>query len=111
MAAVTERMSDELSKRVNNIVSVQGATDSLDSNSFNTNSLQEYINRTIEHVLSLYDADKTGMADFALESSGGTVLNIKCTESSTSTPAVWYFYGIPVWWTSNNPRKAIQVCA
>nr|XP_018898602.1 PREDICTED: SUN domain-containing protein 2-like [Bemisia tabaci] len=108
MAAVTERMSDELSKRVNNIVSVQGATDSLHSNSFDTNSLQQYINRTIEHVLSLYDADKTGMADFALESSGGTVLNIKCTESSTSTPAVWYFYGIPVWWTSNNPRKAIQ---
>ena len=54
-----------------------------------------------------YNADKTGMADFASESMGASILFTKCTKP---TKARWYtLYGIPIAWYYIQPRVVIQV--
>lgn len=59
-------------------------------------------------MLRQYDADKTGMADYALESSGGQVISTRCTESYNEKSAQMSVWGIPLWWMPNNsPRVAI----
>ncbi|KAF0293942.1 SUN domain-containing protein 1 [Amphibalanus amphitrite] len=61
-----------------------------------------------QHELALYDADKTGQFDFALESAGGSVLSTKCTEAFTVRTARLTVLGVPLWYPSNNPRSIIQ---
>ncbi|XP_043189705.1 uncharacterized protein LOC122363925 isoform X1 [Amphibalanus amphitrite] len=61
-----------------------------------------------QHELALYDADKTGQFDFALESAGGSVLSTKCTEAYTARTARLTVLGVPLWYPSNNPRSIIQ---
>lgn len=34
------------------------------------NYIEQYVNMTMKSTLSIYDADKTGMVDYALESAG-----------------------------------------
>ncbi len=65
----------------------------------------------LENALIRYDSDKTGLFDFALESAGGSVVSIRCTEMyrRVSSGAALTFLGIPLWYpSSNNPRTAIQ---
>ena len=59
--------------------------------------------------LALYDADKTGKFDFALESAGGSVVSTKCTEAYTVRAARLTVLGVPLWYPANNPRAIIQV--
>ena len=35
----------------------------------------------VHEALTVYDADKTGLFDFALESAGGTIASVRCTET------------------------------
>lgn len=66
------------------------------------------INGDFMAMLRQYDADKTGMADYALESSGGQVISTRCTESYNEKTAQMSVWGIPLWWVPNNsPRIAI----
>lgn len=67
------------------------------------------IEALIQRAIATYDADKTGLFDFALESAGGSVVSTRCTESYLRYEATYTLFGIPVWWKSNNPRVAIQV--
>ena len=55
-----------------------------------------------------YDADKTGLFDFALESAGGTIASTRCTETYDLSNAVYSVWGFPIWWTRNNPRTILQ---
>ncbi|XP_022183538.1 uncharacterized protein LOC111043061 [Myzus persicae] len=71
------------------------------------NFIEQYVNITMKSTLSIYDADKTGMVDYALESAGATVLGTRCTQTKPSTAALTMF-GIPLWFISNGPRMAIQ---
>ncbi|KAE9524929.1 hypothetical protein AGLY_014979 [Aphis glycines] len=71
------------------------------------NYIEQYVNITMKSTLSVYDADKTGMVDYALESAGATVLGTRCTQTKPSTAALTMF-GIPLWFISNGPRLAIQ---
>lgn len=34
------------------------------------NYIEQYVNMTMKSTLNIYDADKTGMVDYALESAG-----------------------------------------
>ena len=56
----------------------------------------------------MYDADKTGMFDFALESAGGTIASTRCTETHDVSNAVYSLFGIPFWWERNSPRTILQ---
>lgn len=70
---------------------------------------RDEINSLIQQAIATYDADKTGLFDFALESAGGAVVSTRCTESYLRHEATYTLLGLPIWWKSNNPRTAIQV--
>lgn len=65
------------------------------------------VEKIVQKALAIYDADKTGLADFALESAGGQVLSTRCTESYQPKTAQLSIFGIPLWYRSNTPRTAI----
>ncbi|KAL5286601.1 NCAPG family protein [Megaselia abdita] len=69
---------------------------------------EEEIRRIVKSVLAIYDADKTGMVDYALESAGGQILSTRCTESYQTKTAQISVLGIPLWYPSNTPRIAIS---
>jgi len=62
----------------------------------------------IREQLRLYDADKTGRFDFALESAGGSVISTRCTRAYMPRTALYSVFGVPLWYTSNSPRIVIQ---
>ncbi len=62
----------------------------------------------IQEALRVYDADKTGMFDFALESAGGTIASTRCTETHDVAKAVYSIFGMPFWWERNGPRTILQ---
>ncbi|CRL05344.1 CLUMA_CG018268, isoform A [Clunio marinus] len=64
--------------------------------------------KIVKDVLAVYDADKTGLADFALESAGGQVLSTRCTENYQIKSAEISIFGIPLWYPSNTPRTVIS---
>ncbi|GFT69557.1 hypothetical protein NPIL_500461 [Nephila pilipes] len=64
--------------------------------------------KIVKEALLLYDADKTGKVDFALESGGGSVLSTRCSESYVEKNGKFTILGLPLWSDENSPRTAIQ---
>jgi len=64
--------------------------------------------KIVKNALIQYDADKTGMFDYALETAGGSVVSTRCTETYIQKTAMYSIFGIPIWYPSNNPRTIIQ---
>ena len=62
----------------------------------------------VEQALLQYDADKTGLFDYALETAGGSVVSTRCTETFVQKSGMYSIFGIPIWYPSNNPRTVIQ---
>ncbi|KRF98560.1 uncharacterized protein Dwil_GK22144, isoform B [Drosophila willistoni] len=69
---------------------------------------EEEVRQIVKSVLAIYDADKTGLVDFALESAGGQILSTRCTESYQTKSAQISVFGIPLWYPTNTPRVAIS---
>lgn len=69
---------------------------------------EDEVRRLIVGALKVYDADKTGLSDYALESAGGQVLSTRCTENYHTKSAQISIFGLPLWYPSNTPRTAIQ---
>lgn len=64
--------------------------------------------RLIQNELGIYDADKTGKVDYALESAGGSIISERCSETYQLRTAQTSVFGIPLWYTYNSPRVVIQ---
>lgn len=65
--------------------------------------------KIVQAALRVYDADKTGLVDYALESSGGQVISTRCTQSYKLKSAEISVFGIPLWWLpANSPRTVIS---
>lgn len=74
----------------------------------NTDSLtDQHIKNIVKDVLAVYDADKTGLVDFAMEPMGGQVVTTRCTESYQARTAVVSILGVPLWYPINTPRTVI----
>ena len=71
-------------------------------------SSPQEVARIVREALTKYDADKTGLFDFALESAGGSIVTTKCTEPYQATSAVMSVWGLPFWWDANSPRTILQ---
>merc|ERR1711902_348945 len=69
---------------------------------------KEEVFKIVKNALIQYDADKTGMFDYALETAGGSVGSTRCTETFVQKTAMYSIFGIPIWYPSNNPRTIIQ---
>jgi SUN domain-containing protein 1/2 len=66
----------------------------------------EQIRKVVQSALRIYDADRTGLVDYAMEPLGGEIVTTRCTESYSGT-AVISVLGIPVWYPSISPRVVI----
>jgi SUN domain-containing protein 1/2 len=64
--------------------------------------------RIVKGVLAVYDADKTGLVDYALESAGAEIISTRCTENYRTRHAEISIFGIPLWYPSNTPRTVIS---
>ena len=88
---------------------LRNSTVSLSPSNVNISEIEELVN----NALKTYDADKTGMFDYALETSGGSVLSTRCTVTYTERSGSWSFLNGLFslnWWplrsSSTSPRKA-----
>ncbi|RXN09176.1 SUN domain-containing 2-like protein [Labeo rohita] len=70
-------------------------------------SIQD-VKQIVHRAISLYRADGIGLADYALESSGASVLNTRCSETYKTRSACLSLFGIPLWYHSESPRTVIQ---
>ncbi|XP_063824799.1 klaroid protein-like [Ostrinia nubilalis] len=67
----------------------------------------EAVKKIVAAMLNVYDADKTGLVDYALESAGGQVISTKCTELYQIKTKQYSVLGLPVWWVYTSPRFAL----
>ncbi|KAK2588857.1 hypothetical protein KPH14_001724 [Odynerus spinipes] len=70
--------------------------------------LDERINKIVDDRLKIYDADKTGRVDYAVETAGGEIINTRCTQTYDKTSGTFKLLGITIYSKSNNPRSVIQ---
>ncbi|XP_062845727.1 SUN domain-containing protein 2 isoform X2 [Trichomycterus rosablanca] len=66
------------------------------------------IERIVWRALCLHRAGGIGMADYALESSGASVINTRCSETYHTKSACISLFGFPLWYPSESPRTVIQ---
>ncbi|XP_071443509.1 klaroid protein-like [Hetaerina americana] len=78
------------------------------NNHENFNQFKLDLMKYVDDQFTKYDADKTGLPDYALETSGGSIVSTRCTETYQAKTAVFSLFGIPLWSPSINPRKIIQ---
>ncbi|KAJ8923336.1 hypothetical protein NQ315_001894 [Exocentrus adspersus] len=100
MDDVTKKISLELNENINNI-HVTKRDVSLGSIS------EDRIKEIVKSTLAVYDADKTGLVDYAMETMGGQILTTRCTENYHYGKAVVSVLGIPLWYPVNSPRTII----
>lgn len=98
---------DETAKQVMDKVIIELSKQSK-QHTLNADSLtDDYVKKLIKQALAIYDADKTGLVDYAMEPMGGQILTTRCTESYHAGTAVLSIMGIPLWYPSNTPRTVI----
>ncbi|CAH2980440.1 unnamed protein product [Chilo suppressalis] len=68
----------------------------------------EAVKKIVAGMLNIYDADKTGLVDYALESAGGQVISTRCTELYQIKTKQYSVLGVPVWWVYTSPRYALS---
>ncbi|XP_062381811.1 SUN domain-containing protein 2-like [Sardina pilchardus] len=66
------------------------------------------VHEIVQRALSLYKADGTGMADYALESLGAGVIGSQCSETYRTRSPCYSLFGVPLWYASESPRTVIQ---
>ncbi|XP_057328766.1 klaroid protein-like [Microplitis mediator] len=69
---------------------------------------EEHIKKIVTEILKTYDADKTGRVDYALESAGGQIISIRCTQSYNVNTRAFKVLGFTLFYESSDPRTVIQ---
>ncbi|XP_025837086.1 SUN domain-containing protein 2 [Agrilus planipennis] len=106
MDDVTTKISDELHDRLEKLEQTMQQKDFRGELTVDTLT-DEYVKGIVKEVLEIYDADKTGLVDYAMEPSGGQVLSTRCSETYHAGTAVISVLGIPLWYPTNTPRTVI----
>jgi SUN domain-containing protein 1/2 len=71
-------------------------------------NLDNRIHSLIQNAIIYYAQDPVNKPDYALESSGGSILGTRCTKTYSGRPGVFSFFGIPVMKFYRSPRTVIQ---
>ncbi|XP_078794227.1 uncharacterized protein LOC101161013 isoform X5 [Oryzias latipes] len=69
---------------------------------------KEDVQVMLTDALRQFSEDRTGMADYALESAGGSILSTRCSETYETRAALLSMFGVPLWYFSQSPRTVIQ---
>ncbi|XP_032683127.1 sun domain-containing protein 1-like [Odontomachus brunneus] len=98
---LTENM---LTSRKDRAVSNDNANDS------DAHMSEEHVRKIVKEILQIYDADKTGRVDYALESAGGEIISTRNTREYNVKSRAFTIFGFPLYYQSydNNPRTVIQ---
>lgn len=110
----SEKLMNEISEKIRNQITLAVAAKTKDLESSKSSSTavgalnEDDVLRIVKEVLRIYDADKTGLVDYALESAGGQVISTRCTETYRTKSAEISIFGIPLWYPSNTPRTVIS---
>ncbi|XP_037812679.1 sun domain-containing protein 1 [Lucilia sericata] len=105
MRDISERLKQEIIISVEN---KQKETQAVLKGQIKEALSEQEVRNIVKSVLAIYDADKTGLVDFALESAGGQILSTRCTENYQTKTAQISVFGIPLWYPTNTPRIAIS---
>ncbi|XP_055686723.1 klaroid protein [Lutzomyia longipalpis] len=103
---IMENITEELKGEILSLIEARAALNQ--ANTAQMDIGEENVKRIVREALAVYDADKTGLVDYALESAGGQILSTRCTESYHTKTAQISIFGIPLWYPSNTPRTAIS---
>ncbi|XP_037546905.1 SUN domain-containing protein 1-like [Nematolebias whitei] len=68
----------------------------------------EDVRGMVTDALRLFAQDRIGLADYALESGGGSVLGTRCSETYETKASLLSLFGVPLWYFSQSPRAVIQ---
>ncbi|XP_072549106.1 SUN domain-containing protein 2-like [Salminus brasiliensis] len=66
------------------------------------------VHYTVKRALHVFKADGVGMADYALESIGSTIIQSRCSDSYQRHYAVFSLFGIPIFYLPGKPSTIIQ---
>ncbi|XP_063796555.1 SUN domain-containing protein 2 isoform X2 [Pseudophryne corroboree] len=69
---------------------------------------REEVHEIVNRALQRYSEDRIGLVDYALESSGASVLNTRCSETYETKTALLSLFGVPLWYQSQSPRVILQ---
>ncbi|XP_066452481.1 SUN domain-containing protein 2 [Eleutherodactylus coqui] len=69
---------------------------------------RQEVNEIVNRALQRYSEDRIGLVDYALESSGASVLNTRCSETYETKTALISLFGVPLWYQSQSPRVILQ---
>uniref|UniRef100_F7B1Y2 Sad1 and UNC84 domain containing 2 n=1 Tax=Callithrix jacchus TaxID=9483 RepID=F7B1Y2_CALJA len=69
---------------------------------------EEQVHRIVKQALQRYSEDRIGLADYALESGGASVISTRCSETYETKTALLSLFGIPLWYHSQSPRVILQ---
>ncbi|PAV77247.1 hypothetical protein WR25_17908 [Diploscapter pachys] len=97
-----EEFRRSLEERIQKTVTTNVNVDMSDS------KLETLIKALIAQALDIYDADKTGLFDYALESAGASVISTRCSENYNSYSRLEKFWNIPLYYSTYGPRVVIQ---
>lgn len=108
MNDITHKINNEINIAFTKKVKDLEASSRSSSTSLGGSLSENDIIKIVNDVLKVYDADKTGLVDFALETAGGQVISTRCTETYRTKSAEISIFGIPLWYPSNTPRTVIS---
>ncbi|XP_017764735.1 PREDICTED: uncharacterized protein LOC108554098 isoform X2 [Eufriesea mexicana] len=66
------------------------------------------VREIVKEALKIYDADKTGRVDYALESAGGQIISTRCTQRYDIKTRAFKLLAFTLYHENNNPRTVIQ---
>ncbi|XP_043516983.1 uncharacterized protein LOC122532342 [Frieseomelitta varia] len=66
------------------------------------------VREIVKEAIKIYDADKTGRVDYALESAGGQIISTRCTQRYDTKTRVVKLLAFTLYHENNNPRTVIQ---
>ncbi|XP_055109245.2 SUN domain-containing protein 2 isoform X5 [Symphalangus syndactylus] len=69
---------------------------------------EEQVHHIVKQALQRYSEDRIGLADYALESGGASVISTRCSETYETKTALLSLFGIPLWYHSQSPRVILQ---
>ncbi|XP_026667232.1 uncharacterized protein LOC108622356 isoform X2 [Ceratina calcarata] len=97
-------LSDYLSTSVTNEAKVRSES----SIAMDYGITDDRVRAIVREALKIYDADKTGRVDYALESAGGQIVSTRCTQRYDIKTRAFKLLAFTLYHENNNPRTVIQ---
>ncbi|XP_072506755.1 SUN domain-containing protein 2-like [Notamacropus eugenii] len=73
-----------------------------------TGVTEEDVHQIVNEALKRYSEDRIGLVDYALESSGASIISSRCSETYDTKTALLSLFGIPLWYYFQSPRAILQ---